>query len=99
MSLHMALIAALASTAAVSGLHTTSQEPSGVARQQRSIVHERVAEDKKSNSVPGALPGRSESSEEAGPKSRAAKKAKPADGAKDGKRKDKAREGGKKDPQ
>jgi len=52
-----------------------------------------------SNSVPGALPGRSESSEEAGPKSRAAKKAKPADGAKDGKRKDKAREGGKKDPQ
>ena len=99
MSLHMALIAAVASTAAVSGLHATAQEPSGIARQQRSFIHQRVAEDKKSNSVPGALPGRSESSEEAGPKSRAAKKAKPADGAKDGKRKDKAREGGKKDPQ
>jgi hypothetical protein len=99
MSLHMALIAALASTAAVSGLHTTPQEPSGVARQQRSIVHERVAEDKKSNSVPGALPGRSESSEESGPKSRAAKKAKPVDGTKGSKSKDKSREGGKKDPQ
>jgi hypothetical protein len=99
MSLHMALIAAVASTAAVSGLHTTPQEPSGVARQQRSIVHERVAEDKKSNSVPGALPGRSESSEEAGPRNRSAKKAKPADGTKGSKSKDKSREGGKKDPQ
>ena len=99
MSLHMALIAAVASTAAVSGLHATPQEPSGIARQPRSFIHQRVAEDKKSKSVPGALPGRSESSEEAGPKSRAAKKAKPADGAKDGTRKDKAREGGKKDPQ
>jgi hypothetical protein len=95
----MALIAAVASAAAVSGLHATPQEPSGVARQQRSFVHERVAEDKKSKSVPGALPGRSESSEEAGPKSGAVKKAKPVDGAKDSKRKDQSREGGKKDPQ
>jgi hypothetical protein len=75
------------------------ETPIGVELEQKGL--ERVAQAKSDyKTVPGGLPGRSESSEEAGPRPRALKKStKPTDQKIDPKSKDKAREGGKKDPQ
>ena len=98
MSIQMVLVAAVVSTAGLSELQATPQGPIGLAVEQQ--PRERVAQVKNEKSVPGALPGRSEHSEEAAPKSRAAKKStKPADREKDTRRKDAPGKGEKKDPQ
>ena len=97
-SIQMVLVAAVVSTGALGELHATPQEPIGLAVEERR--GEQVAQAKTDKTVPGALPGRSESSEEARPTSRALKKSKnPADGEKDTKSKDTPRKGEKKDPQ
>ena len=98
MSIQMVLVAAVVSTGALGELHATPQEPIGLAAEERR--GERVAQAKRDKTVPGALPGRSEPSEEARPTSRGMKKSKkPADGEKDAKSKDTPRKGEKKDPQ
>jgi hypothetical protein len=99
MSLQMVLLAAVVSTGGLAELRATPQEPLGLAGEQHRC--QRVAQAKSDyKTVPGGLPGRSESSEEAGPRPRALKKStKPADQKIDTKSKDKPREGGKKDPQ
>ena len=97
MSIQMVLVAAVVSTGALGELHATPQEPIGLAVEERR--GERVAQAKRDKTVPGALPGRSESSGEA-PTTRTLKKSKkPAGGEKDTKSKDAPRKGEKKDPQ
>lgn len=95
--MEMVLIAAVVSTAGPAGLHARSAEP--IAFAEGHHRHQRVAQIKDDPTVPGGLPGRSESSEEAKPRARPAKPkpAKPA--ATDTKGKDKPREGGKKTPE
>jgi hypothetical protein len=96
MSVQMVLIAAVVSAAGLADSPAV-RPPIGIEREQK---RERIAQGKRDQTVPGALPGRSEQSEEAGPTNRkgAKKKAKPADPPKDAK-KDTPREGGKKEPQ
>jgi hypothetical protein len=96
MSLEMVLFAAVVSTAAPAELDARLLGPVGSAMEQHR--RERVAQAKRDTEVPRALPGRSESSEEAGPGTRrkAMKPAKPAEQARTPKSKDKPGEGGKK---
>ena len=97
MSLQM-LITAVVGTVGLAELHAMPQKVIGFAPDQPR--HERVAQGKRDQTVPGALPGRSESSEEAGPRTRGLKKSKkPAVGEKDAKEKAAPRKGEKKDPQ
>jgi hypothetical protein len=63
------------------------------------LNRERVAQIKRDETQPGGLPGRSESSEDTRPRSRAVRKLKPADETKDSKSKEKSRKDEKKDPQ
>ena len=71
--------------------------------QQKLVVQdgrERFAQYKSDKSVPGALPGRSESSGETGPSTRAVrKKSKKSSGEEKGSKKDVPATGRKKDPQ
>jgi hypothetical protein len=66
MSLQMVLLAAVVSTGGLAELRATPQEPLGLAGEQHRC--QRVAQAKSDyKTVPGGLPGRSESSEEANP--------------------------------
>ena len=65
MSLQMVLLAAVVSTGGLAELRATPQEPLGLAGEQHRC--QRVAQAKSDRTVPGGLPGRSESSEEANP--------------------------------
>ena len=65
MSLQMVLVAAVVSTGGLAELRATPQEPLGLAGEQHRC--QRVAQVKSDRTVPGGLPGRSESSEEAKP--------------------------------
>jgi hypothetical protein len=96
MSVQMVLIAAAVSTAGVFDLPAKPQTPIGSELEQHN--RERVAQIKRDETQPGGLPGRSESSEDTRPRSRAVRKAKPADDAKDTKSKDKSPKSEKKDP-
>jgi hypothetical protein len=98
MSLHMALIVAVASTAAVSGLHTVPQEPSGVARQQRSVISERVAEDQ-SRTRCQALFRVAGVVRRGWPEKSISEEGEAREWDEGCKSKDKSRDGGKKDPQ
>ena len=99
--MQIVLVAAVLSTAGLPDLAAKPQMPIGIELEQPN--RERVAQIKRDETVrggvPGGLPGRSESSEDTRPRSRAARKAKPADETKDTKSKDKSRKGEKKDPQ
>jgi hypothetical protein len=97
MSLQVVLIAAVVSTAGLPDLPAKPQRPIGIELEEQN--RERVAQIKRDETLPGGLPGRSESSEDTRPRSRAARKARPADETKDTKSKDKSRKGEKKDPQ
>jgi hypothetical protein len=97
LSVQMLLIAVVVSTAGVLDLPVKPQTPIGIELEEQS--RERVAQIKRDETLPGGLPGRSESSEDARPRSRAAKKARPSDEKKDTKSKDKSRNDEKKDPQ
>jgi hypothetical protein len=97
MSVQMVLIAAVVSTAGLPDLPAKPQTPIGIELEQHN--REWVAQIKRDETLPGGLPGRSESSEDTRPRSRAARKAKPTDETKDTKSKDKSRKGEKKDPQ
>jgi hypothetical protein len=99
MSVQILLIAAVVSTVAPVEMRATPQGPIEFAVEQHR--RERVAQAKRDTGVPGGLPGRSESSEEAKPSARrkAMEPRKPAAQTRDSKNKDKAREGAKKDPQ
>jgi hypothetical protein len=94
MSLEMVLIAAMVSTAGPARLNARPAAP--FAFREGPYRHERVAQLKGDTTAPGGLPGRSETSEEAKPRTRAArpKAAKPAAG--DTSSKDKPREDRKK---
>ena len=96
MSVHMVLIAAVVSAAGLAGSPAV-RPPIGFELEQQN--RERVAQIKRDETLPGGLPGRSESSEDTRPRTRAARKAKPADETKDTKSKDKSRKDEKKDPQ
>ena len=66
MSLQMVLVVAVVSTGGLAELRTMPQEPLGLAGEQHRC--QRVAQAKSDyKTVPGGLPGRSESSEEAKP--------------------------------
>jgi hypothetical protein len=99
MTVQMVLIAAVVSTAGLPDLPAKPKTPIGIELEQQN--RKRIAQGKRDTDVPGALPGRSESSGEVGPTGRKAakRKAKPADLPKDTKSKNTPREGGKKDPQ
>src|SRR5438270_13620440 len=96
MSLQVVLIAAVVSTAGLPDLPAKPQRPIGIELEEQN--RERVAQIKRDETLPGGLPGRSESSEDTRPRSRAVRKAKPADDAKDTKSKDKSPKSEKKDP-
>jgi hypothetical protein len=98
MALQIVFVAAALSTGLLAQSHAAPREPSELAVDNSR--RDRVAQKKGDAAVPGGLPGRSESSEEAGPKTRGAKKSKkPAAKAKDGKTKDAPGKAEKKDPQ
>jgi hypothetical protein len=97
MSLQM-LIVAVVSAGGLAELHATPQEPIGLAVEDHR--GERVAQAKSDTTVPGALPGRSQSSEEARRTSRTLKKSKkPAGGERDTKNKEAPPKSERKDPQ
>ena len=96
MSVQIVLVAAVLSAAGLPDLAAKPQTSIGIELEQN---RERVAQIKRDETLPGGLPGRSESSEDTRPRSRAARKARPADETKDTKSKDKSRKGEKKDPQ
>ena len=98
MTVQLALIVAVVSTVGIADAPAMPRTPGFGEEQPR---RERIAQGKRDTDVPGAVPGRSESSGDVGPASRSAikKKAKPADPPKDSKTKDMPRERGKKDPQ
>ena len=97
MSVQIVLVAAVLSTAGLPDLAAKPQMPIGIELEQPN--RERIAQIKRDETLPGGLPGRSESSEDTRPRSRAARKAKPADETKDSKSKGKSRKSEKKDPQ
>ena len=97
MSVQIVLVAAVLSTAGLPDLAAKPQMPIGIELEQPN--RERVAQIKRDETRPGGVPGRSESSEDTRPRSRAARKARPADETKNTKSKDKSRKGEKKDPQ
>ena len=96
MSVQIVLVAAVLSTAGLPDLAAKPQMPIGIELEQPN--RERVAQIKRDETQPGGLPGRSESSEDTRPRSRAVRKAKPADNTKDTKSKDKSPKSEKKDP-
>ena len=97
MSVQIVLVAAVLSTAGLPDLAAKPQMPIGIELEQPN--RERIAQIKRDETLPGGLPGRSESSEDTRPRSRAAGKARPADEKKNTKSKDKSPKGEKKDPQ
>jgi hypothetical protein len=97
MSVQTVLIAAVVSTAGLPDLPAKPQTPIGIELEQQN--HERSAQIKRDETMPGGLPGRSESSEDTRPRSRAVRKARPADETKDTKSKDKSPKNEKKEPQ
>src|SRR2546423_14044952 len=101
MSVQIVLVAAVLSAAGLPDLAAKAQTSIGIELEEQN--RERVAQIKRDETVPGGvpggLPGRSEASEDTRPRSRAARKLRPADETKDSKSKDKPHKDEKKDPQ
>ena len=97
MSIQIVLFVALVSTADVPELQMRAHDPIGLAFEHDRRVQ--VAQGKTDKSVPGALPGRSESSQEDRPSTRAPRKSKKPAAEKETKDKETPPKGGKKDPQ
>ena len=96
MSIQAVLFVAVVSTAAVPELPMHAHDPVGLAFEHDRNM--RLAQGKADKSVPGALPGRSESSQE-GPSTRAPRKSKKPAAEKETKDKEAPSKDGKKDPQ